>query len=371
MADLSIADWRAVLTVVGETGELSSSPEQACTHFMSRVAALIGSGPVWWSVIGGSGTGVGQPDDGVAEVTSSRVHGLDPHTLRRWEQSYLETRAYGEHPTWERAFATPGVARCFLRRDIVCDHDWYSSPHVMEYSRSFDADDLVAAIVPIGGGAELCVAGMRGWGDTGFTAREREILLLLAQHTAWLAQRPDPLASLARSRPGAAVTIAPTNLGVVRGTGPAPDGTFADPRHAALGWRAYGKMPEGPRATDWDALRVAHCIPESGIELVPGDSYILECGFERLNGVDFRKGCYVGQEVTARMKHKTELRKGLVTVNLAAPVPVGTPVLAGGKPVGTVYTQSGGRGIAYLRLDRVESGLTAGGVTVTMTPPSA
>ena len=78
----------------------------------------------------------------------------------------------------------------------------------MEYSRSFDADDLVAAIVPIGGGAELCVAGMRGWGDTGFTAREREILLLLAQHTAWLAQRPDPLASLARSRPGAAVTIA-------------------------------------------------------------------------------------------------------------------------------------------------------------------
>ena len=64
-------------------------------------------------------------------------------------------------------------------------------------------------------------------------------------------------------------------------------------------------------AVDWDALRVDHKIPEMGREL-DAESYILEMGFEGLNGVDFRKGCYVGQEVTARMKHKTELRKGLV-----------------------------------------------------------
>ena len=58
-----------------------------------------------------------------------------------------------------------------------------------------------------------------------------------------------------------------------------------------------------------------HCawrnmVPETGVELTP-DTFILEAGFERLNGVDFKKGCYVGQEVTARMKHKTELRKGI------------------------------------------------------------
>ena len=206
--DLSSDDWRAMLALVGEIGELGASPEQACTHFMSRLAALIGSGPVWWSVIGGSGSSAGQADDGVADVIRSRVHGLAPETLLRWEQSYLETRAYGEHPTWEPAFATPGVARCFLRRDIVHDRVWYNSPHVMEYSRSFDADDLVSAIVPIGGGAELCVVGMRGWGDTGFTARERQILLLLAQHTAWLARRPDPLVSFARGQTGAPVAIA-------------------------------------------------------------------------------------------------------------------------------------------------------------------
>ena len=70
------------------------------------------------------------------------------------------------------------------------------------------------------------------------------------------------------------------------------------------------------QSIDWDALRVEHLIPESGIELIPDETYLLEAGFERLHGVDFRKGCYVGQEVTARMKHKTELRKGLVTVGI-------------------------------------------------------
>ena len=102
----------------------------------------------------------------------------------------------------------------------------------------------------------------------------------------------------------------------------------------------------------------------SGIELVPDESYILESGFERLNGVDFRKGCYVGQEVTARMKHKTELRKGLITVEVSGAVPVGTEIVPSGKPAGTLYTQSGGRGIAYLRFDRAEAGMTAAGVAV-------
>ena len=83
-------------------------------------------------------------------------------------------------------------------------------------------------------------------------------------------------------------------------------------------------------------------MPEAGIELQPDDSYILEMGFERLNGVDFRKGCYVGQEVTARMKHKTELRKGLARVRLAGPAPPPGPrSCAGGSPVGTLFTTAG------------------------------
>ena len=159
------------------------------------------------------------------------------------------------------------------------------------------------------------------------------------------------------------VTLEPTDLGLARGTGPAPEGAIADPRDPALGWRGYGLGADD--ATDWDAIRVEHLVPEAGVELIPNDSFILEMGFERLHGVDFRKGCYVGQEVTARMKHKTELRKGLARVALDGPVPPGTPILtADGREAGTVFTQSGGRGIAYLRFDRIGQGMSAAGVPV-------
>lgn len=155
------------------------------------------------------------------------------------------------------------------------------------------------------------------------------------------------------------VGIAESALKVYRGT----TGGLPDPRHSDLGTRVYAETGTEV-ARDWDAVRVAQCIPESGIELIPDESYILESGFERLHGVDFRKGCYVGQEVTARMKHKTELRKGLIAVEVSGVVPVGTEIVAEGKPAGVLYTQSGGRGIAYLRFDRAGGAMTAAGVTV-------
>ncbi len=108
---------------------------------------------------------------------------------------------------------------------------------------------------------------------------------------------------------------------------------------------------------------MAHCIPETGVELGP-DTFILEAGFEALHGVDFKKGCYVGQEVTARMKHKTELRKGLARVSVSTPVLVGTDITAGGKPVGSLFTQSNGAGIAYLRFDRAQGDMQAGDARV-------
>ena len=155
------------------------------------------------------------------------------------------------------------------------------------------------------------------------------------------------------------VGFAPADVTVTRGLAEAPEGALTDPRHAALGWRAYGAAG-GPAAIDWDAIRVAHGIPESGIELIPDDSYLLENGFEALNGVNFRKGCYVGQEVTARMKHKTELRKGLVRVQVTGTAPVGAEVFAGEKLVGRLFTQSGGFGLAHLRLDQAQGELRAG-----------
>ncbi|MCG6111921.1 MAG: folate-binding protein [Paracoccus sp.] len=154
------------------------------------------------------------------------------------------------------------------------------------------------------------------------------------------------------------VALEAVDMPVARGTGPAPEGAVADPRHPALGWRHYGVA--GDDGTDWDAIRVAHCIPETLAELIPNDTYILEAGFERLHGVDFRKGCYVGQEVTARMKHKTELRKGLTVLRIDGAAPIGTPITAEGREVGAVFTQSGGQAIAHVRHDRVAPDMQAG-----------
>ncbi len=161
------------------------------------------------------------------------------------------------------------------------------------------------------------------------------------------------------------VQIAEDPRYVSQGAGPAPQGAFDDPRHSSLGWRAYGE--ESTVLPDWEARRVAALVPETGIELGP-DSYILEVGFERLNGVDFKKGCYVGQEVTARMKHKTELRKGLALVAIDGTAKSGDEIRVDEKPAGTLHTTDGDRGIAYLRFDRLKGAAqgTAGSARITL-----
>jgi len=160
------------------------------------------------------------------------------------------------------------------------------------------------------------------------------------------------------------VTISETNLIVSRGLNDAPEGAVADPRDANLGWRCYGAEDHNTDTVDWDALRVDHKIPEMGREL-DAESYILEMGFEGLNGVDFRKGCYVGQEVTARMKHKTELRKGLVRLVADADIPENADVVSDGKVIGRTHTSAGKRALAYLRYDRADGDISVNDIPVT------
>lgn len=148
------------------------------------------------------------------------------------------------------------------------------------------------------------------------------------------------------------VKIAESPLIVSCGTGPAPDGALADPRDPNMGWRHYGDT-DVSEPVDWTALRVALMVPATGIELTP-DTYILEANFEALHGVDFKKGCFVGQEIVARMKHKTELKKGLRRVQIAGDAQSGDEITSGGKPAGTLHSISGAQGIAYLRFDRTE-----------------
>jgi folate-binding protein YgfZ len=152
---------------------------------------------------------------------------------------------------------------------------------------------------------------------------------------------------------------------VWRGIGAAPGGAFADPRHPAMGWRHYGAVAVDALPQDhFEALRVEHVIPEP--ELVENETYILEAGFERLHGVDFRKGCYVGQEITARMKHKTELKKGLRRVAVRGTATFGAAITTGGKPVGTLFTLAGSFGLAHLRFDRAQGEMQAGSAILTL-----
>ncbi len=187
----------------------------------------------------------------------------------------------------------------------------------------------------------------------------RMLLIDIADHLAGATLR-----RLQMYRLRADVQIVPVDMPLARGLDSPPNGAFVDPRHPALGWRAYG-MLAGEPTIDWDAIRVAHLIPEAGRELIVDDSYILEQGFEALHGVDFRKGCYVGQEVTARMKHKTDLRKGLARVLVTGTGIEGTPITVDEKPIGTLHTIAGRQALAYLRFDRADSPMTAGRATLT------
>jgi folate-binding protein YgfZ len=138
---------------------------------------------------------------------------------------------------------------------------------------------------------------------------------------------------------------------------------YEDPRHDALGARAALpaadlaelNLPAGARE-DYDALRLKLGVPESGSDLVPEKSLLMESGFEQLNGVDFEKGCYVGQEVTARMKYRALIRKRLFPVRFDGPAPApGTPIHYGDVAIGEMRSSQNGHGLALLRIETVEA----------------
>ena len=138
-----------------------------------------------------------------------------------------------------------------------------------------------------------------------------------------------------------------------------PANALPDPRDPALGWRVYSEADAAladAQAGDYDLHRLRLAVPESETDLIANDTYILEAGFERMNGVDFKKGCYVGQEIVARMKHKTELRKGYALVPVSGTAPSGEVIKTNDdKPAGVLYSNRDNIGLALLRLDRAKS----------------
>lgn len=158
-----------------------------------------------------------------------------------------------------------------------------------------------------------------------------------------------------------------------------PDGSvlFADPRLPALGWRLW--LPDGvapplaiTSSAAYDAHRIALGVPDGARDIEVEKGLLLENHFEALHGVDFKKGCYIGQELTARTKYRGLLKKQLYRVEgHAALPPPGTPITAnGGQEVGQLRSVSGSMGLALLRLEAVPSqDLDAAGVALTAIRP--
>ncbi|MEI8395359.1 MAG: folate-binding protein [Rhodospirillaceae bacterium] len=147
---------------------------------------------------------------------------------------------------------------------------------------------------------------------------------------------------------------------------------MVDPRLAALGARLLLPRSTRPDLTagtmeDYDLLRLRLGVPESGRDLVPEKSLLLENNLDVLNAISWTKGCYVGQEVTARTRYRKLVRRRLYPVRVEGPLPpAGTPILCGDKPVGKIRSGRGTLALALLNLDRETSAepLTAGAATV-------
>jgi folate-binding protein YgfZ len=167
-----------------------------------------------------------------------------------------------------------------------------------------------------------------------------------------------------------------------------PELTFADPRNEKLGQRILVPAELAPKAAHligadlvesaaYEAHRIACGAPRGGIDFMYGDAFPHETNMDRLHGVDFDKGCYVGQEVVSRMQHRGTARTRTVRLILEDLAPeAGVAIVAGEKPLGTMGSSAGGIGLGLLRIDRAADALdagvplTAGGIAIRLADPA-
>jgi folate-binding protein YgfZ len=198
------------------------------------------------------------------------------------------------------------------------------------------------------------------WVTDFFILADRDRLLLDCERS-----QAEPLvARLSRYRLRSKVAIrdlsAELRVGVAWGGEPAiADGAIAapDPRLPEAGWRILSALPL-PGASDpaaWDRHRIALGLPDGSRDLEPEKSVLLEAGFDELNGVSWTKGCYLGQELTARTRYRGLVKRRLVPVEIAGELPPpGSQVLRDGSDVGTMRSGADGLGMALLRLEALE-----------------
>ena len=206
-----------------------------------------------------------------------------------------------------------------------------------------------------------------------FIFSDGERLLLDCEH----AQVPALLQRLSRFRLRSKVALrAAEELGVYAvwdGAPPQAEIAAPDPRLQEAGWRLLSPTPLPATASeeDWVRHRLALGLPDGSRDLESEKTVLLEAGFDELHGVSWTKGCYMGQELTARTKYRGLLKRRLVPVMVDGPLPVpGTPVQRDGMEVGTMRSGLGQSGLAVLRIDALRDVLSCGEATLTTRVPT-
>jgi folate-binding protein YgfZ len=153
-----------------------------------------------------------------------------------------------------------------------------------------------------------------------------------------------------------------------------PDAAISapDPRLAEAGHRILSETPLPPSATEaeYAAHRIALGLPDGPPDLEVDKTLLLEAGFDELGGIAWDKGCYMGQELTARTKYRGLVKRRLVPVALNGPAEPGMPVLADGTEVGTLRSTAPGAGLAMLRVDALFRPLTINNISLTVQLPA-
>ena len=169
----------------------------------------------------------------------------------------------------------------------------------------------------------------------------------------------------------ARVTIEPDDRAVFVCWPEAAAGFTPDPRLPALGGRRYGgDIRTDATEADWQTHRLGLGVPDPAADAIADKTYPIEANFDLLNGIDFQKGCFVGQETTSRMKRRGAIRNRMLPLAFdGPPPPFGAEVLNGELRAGEVLSGKDGAAMALLRLDRLEGTLTVDGRPVEVRRP--
>ncbi len=239
-------------------------------------------------------------------------------------------------------------------------------------TQNLDALDAVAYAALLSPQGKI-IADMLVWSDSD----EDETALILETDPA----RSDDLQrrlSLYKLRANVEIDDVSKDFEILFSRTPFP-GSTVDPRRldGALGWRELSPLPVGWNAYEdgaaaYDAMRLSAGAPDLARDAQPEEVFAGEALLEELNGVDFQKGCFVGQENVSRMKRRATTRKKFCPIVFEGDaIPYGATIKAGDAELGTVRTGAAGRAIVLLRLDRALAArsLSADGRTIRLDPP--